>query len=172
MNEEFEDEVFKFIKGYINYSISSHGRVRNNCTGRILKPGLNTCGYYIVSLCKDGKAKTHNVHRLVAVTFIDNPENKTCVDHINGDKKNNHVSNLRWCTMRENSQNQSMSKNNTSGVKGVAWRKKSNKWHARITIDGVRIHLGLFDSIEDAKQARVTRAKAAFGIYINSCELW
>ena len=94
------------------------------------------------------------------------------VDHIDNNRRNNDVLNLRWVSRKENGQNRSMNKNNTSKIKGVTWHKKSQKWNARINIDGVRIHLGLFDSIEDAKKARVTRAKAAFGIYVNDCELW
>ena len=87
MQEEFEDEVFRFVPGYDNYSVTSHGRIRNNITDRFLKHGLSNCGYYIVGLCKNGKAKTHRVHRLVAIAFVDNPENKACVDHIDNNKK-------------------------------------------------------------------------------------
>ena len=87
MNLEYEIEEFKFINGYINYSISNHGRVRNNCTGRILKPDTIKNGYYRVGLCTKGKVSRYLVHRLVAIAFVDNPENKACVDHIDNNKK-------------------------------------------------------------------------------------
>ena len=63
-----------------------------------------------------------------------------------------------------------MMTNNTSGVKGVCWSKASNKWMSRINIDGIAIHLGVFTDIEDAKQARILKANALFGVYTNSCE--
>ena len=83
---------------------------------------------------------------------------------------NNHFSNLRYATNNENQQNSKVSKRNTSGFKGVCWNKEKRKWRATITIDGIKIHLGSFDNIEDAIQARVKRANQAFGIYVNACE--
>jgi len=65
-----------------------------------------------------------------------------------------------------------MRKDNTSNVKGVSYHKKHKKWQASITIDGIRIHLGYFSNIEDAKQARVDRANEAFGVYTNQCEIF
>eukprot|EP01038_Epipyxis_sp_PR26KG_P015173 gene15173-20439_t len=62
-----------------------------------------------------------------------------------------------------------MSKNNTSGIKGVCFDSNANKWKAYIRLDGILIHLGLFDNIEDAKQARVNKANEVFGEFINDC---
>lgn len=59
-------------------------------------------GYLYYSLCKKGNRKKMKAHRLVAIAFIDNPENKKEVNHIDGNKQNNHVSNLQWCTQSEN----------------------------------------------------------------------
>ena len=165
-----ENENWKSIKGYSNYEVSDNGNVRNKDTGRILKAEDNGYGYYRVSLYIGGKASKKRIHRLVADAFIDNPENKPHVDHIDNKPLNNHVSNLRFATNKENQQNSKISKNNTSGVKGVCYDKRSKKWRAQITIDGIRIHLGNFDNIEDAKQARVQRANQAFGVYTNACE--
>lgn len=94
---------------YENYSVSSEGNVKNNKTGRVLKKykyknGYKN-GYELVTLCKNGKTKTFQVHRLVAIMFIPNPENKTCVDHINCVRNDNRVENLRWVTHKENSNN-------------------------------------------------------------------
>ena len=119
---------------------------------------------------KDAKSYNKKIHKLVAELFIDNPENKRCVDHIDNDRLNNNINNLRWVTYQENNRNRQLNANSTSGVKGVCFDKKANKWKAHITIDGIQIHLGIYDNIEDAKAARVARANAAFGIYINSCE--
>ena len=88
-------EEFRIIKDFPNYSISNLGRVRNNATDRILKPGIDGRGYYYVNLCKDGYAYAKNIHKLVALMFIENPDNKPYVDHIDCNKQNNNVINLR-----------------------------------------------------------------------------
>ena len=102
-----EDEEWKGIEGYEGqYQISSHGRVRKlkpNGDYQYLKMGLSVDGYRRQALTnKEGIRSGHlKVHRLVAKAFIPNPENKPTVDHINGDKLNNNVNNLRWATMEE-----------------------------------------------------------------------
>ena len=96
---------WKKVDEYENYSVSSDGTVRNDKTGRILKKCRNKNGYEIVNLYKNGKIKTFQVHRLVAIAFIPNHENKPCVDHINAIRDDNRVDNLRWCDCKENSNN-------------------------------------------------------------------
>lgn len=100
-------EIWKNIEGYENYQVSNLGRVKSlnyHHSGKehILKCILNSSGYYKVNLYKDGKTKNLTIHRLVARAFIPNPENKSCIDHINTDKADNRVENLRWCTYKEN----------------------------------------------------------------------
>lgn len=95
------------IKEYENlYSVDTSGNVYSNITssgrrkGR-LKPELKN-GYLSVNLYKDGKCKHHYVHRLVASTFIPNPNNYTEINHIDCDKLNNSVLNLEWCSRKMN----------------------------------------------------------------------
>ena len=162
-------ETYKVIEGFENYSVSDFGNVKNNRTGRILKQST-TNGYLRLELKVNKLRSSKLVHVLVARAFISNPDAKRCVDHIDNIRTNNNVSNLRWATHAENSFNQCLAKNNTSGVKGVLFKKASKKWHAQIMIAGIPINLGYFTKKEDAIQARITRANEAFGIYTNACE--
>ena len=163
-------EVFRSVDGYDNYAVSSFGKIKNTHTGKVLKARTNKYGYLIIDLYENAIRKSYQVHRLVACAFFDNPNDKLCVDHKDNNKTNNHISNLRFATSKENSQNRKLSNNNTSNVKGVYFNKKAKKWNAKIMIDGIRIHLGYYDNLEDAKTARVNRANEAFGVYTNACE--
>lgn len=107
-------EDWKIIEEYPNYMVSSEGKVksieRNDGRGRhkkgkILSPRYNTRGYITVVLYKNGVPQTFRVNRLVAQVFIPNPDNKPYVDHINGDRADNRVCNLRWVTHKENMNN-------------------------------------------------------------------
>lgn len=92
-------EVWRFIND--KYRVSNLGRVMND-KYKILSQKTNKCGYKEVSIKIDGKFKTQLVHRLVAKAFIDNPNNKPQVNHINGDKACNRVENLEWITNDDN----------------------------------------------------------------------
>jgi hypothetical protein len=105
-------EIWKDIQDYEGlYQVSNLGRVKSlvrvhYCKKeRILTNIKLPNGYIYVRLCKDGKGKNVRVHRLVAVAFIPNPENLPQIDHINADKTNNNVNNLRWVTAKENIRN-------------------------------------------------------------------
>lgn len=92
---------YRKIDGY-QYSISSSGTVRNDRTGNDITPALSNSGYLRVRLWKKGKGKNFYVHRLVALAFIANTDQKSEVNHIDGDKTNNVASNLEWVTGKEN----------------------------------------------------------------------
>lgn len=91
------------IKRNPNYSINEQGEVRNDATGRIKTPYVNVAnGYLTVDLYQNNKSTKVTVHRLLAEAFIPNPENKPTIDHKDGNRQNNSLSNLRWATYSEN----------------------------------------------------------------------
>lgn len=111
-------EIWKDIEDYEGlYQISNLGRVKSlerkikrrndriqTVKERILKLNLDKEGYHTVKLHKEGKGKNFKVHRLVALAFISNPDNKLEVNHIDGIKTDNKVTNLEWNTRNENMQ--------------------------------------------------------------------
>lgn len=94
----------KRIRGFENYTISENGEVINTATGKVKTPSDNHSGngYLYVDLHNKGTRKKYLIHRLVAEYYIENPENKPYVNHIDGNTKNNNASNLEWCTPEEN----------------------------------------------------------------------
>lgn len=96
-------ENYKLINGYENYKIYDTGIVYSLKTKRKLKIFISKYGYEIVGLYKNGISKKHSIHRLVAENFLDKKHFKSAiVNHIDGNKKNNNVNNLEWCTHKQN----------------------------------------------------------------------
>lgn len=91
------------VKGYEGlYGVTKDGKVYSYISNKFLKPGVERGGYLCVILCKNGKKKHYKVHRLVAMTYIENPNNYPHINHKDEDKTNNNVSNLEWCTAKYN----------------------------------------------------------------------
>jgi hypothetical protein len=92
------------IIGHDGYWISKLGNIYSSLKSQLLKLQINNLrkGYPYIGLHKNKKIKKYSIHRLVAQTFLPNPENKSQVNHKDGNKKNNHIDNLEWCTPREN----------------------------------------------------------------------
>lgn len=136
------------IQDYPNYLIYETGDVFNDKTNRFLKPQNNDTGYSVVNLYKNGKSKQFKIHRLVAIHYIPNPENKPFVDHIDGDKTNNSIENLRWATNMENCNAfKKMPTNNTSGVKNITYY--NNRWIYKKT-KYKKTHFKYFKTFEQA----------------------
>lgn len=104
--------------------------------------------------------KMVNLHR-----FVMNAPDDMFVDHINGDKTDNRKCNLRLCTNSQNQMNAKTSSRNTSGVKGVSWINKYQKWRASIRVNGTLISLGQYKIFDDAVKARKEAEQKYFGEY-------
>lgn len=84
------------------YSVTEGGDIYSHHSNRYLKRSLSATGYSVVNICVDGKRSPQYIHRMVAETYLNNDEGYPVVNHKDGDKGNNHVSNLEWCTEKEN----------------------------------------------------------------------
>lgn len=147
--------MLKDIPGYEgNYAVTDCGKVWSHKRGKFLKSSLSR-GYPIVTLMKDGKKdEARKIHRLIMLTFIgpDIDPEKNQVDHIDGNKLNNALGNLRWVSKSENMQNKKT-------AKGYYWNKTAKKWHAHIRSNWKYIYLGLHDTEEEARQAYLNAKK-------------
>jgi hypothetical protein len=91
------------VKGFPNYEVNENGEVWSRITNRFLKPHVSSKdGYLRVVLRKDGRSYSRTIHRIVAETFLPNSDVLPCINHIDENKRNNHLSNLEWCTHQEN----------------------------------------------------------------------
>ena len=117
---------FITIIEYPEYEINESGIIKNKKTGRIMKQSLTAKGYYTVNLTRrnSGRSIRLKVHRLIAITFIPNLENKKTVDHINRIRTDNRIENLRWASINENNNNKSGYNNNKINLSfnGVEWK--------------------------------------------------
>lgn len=143
------------VKGFEQYQVSNLGRVRRT---KVLKPRMSGGGYYVVSLCVDGKAKNHYIHQLVAFNFIQKPEGSyIVVNHIDGVKTNNNLSNLEWTTQSKNISHSYDTglrhKTSESGYKGV--RAVKNGFMTRICRDNKTTYVGTYDTKEKAYDAYI-----------------
>lgn len=121
-------EKWKPINGYEGlYEVSNEGRVRSVKTNKLRKLILNDKGYYDICLSKEGKTKHKPVHRLVAESFLDNTDNKPCVEHCNTIKTDNRVENLRWTTYHENNSNPITCKKRSETLTGKHLSEETKK---------------------------------------------
>ena len=164
------NEEWRMIPGFYDYLVSTNGRVFSLKSFDFLGGSPDAKGYLVVNLYRNNFNHFRKIHRLVALTFLKNPESKRSVDHINNRESDNRLENLRFATAPENGGNRKINKNSTSGTKGVSFNKRFKKYQAYITVDRVMIHLGWYKLLEDAKKVRKERANLVFGVYTNACE--
>lgn len=120
--------TWKKLERNNNYSINENGEVRNDVTGAIKKPYLNKSnGYLTVDLYSNNKSVKVTIHRLLAETFLPNPDNKPCVDHKDGNRQNNSLSNLRWATFSDNNSRFETVGVRSEKIKVTHYKEKRNK---------------------------------------------
>ena len=129
-------------------------RSYKNGTEKYVKIGSKSCDGYIHICIQNNCARLQAyAHVIIARTFINNPEDKPCVDHINGDRTDNRIENLRWATISENAQNKKKLEGTTSRYYGVCWDKNNNRWKVSIRINRKKKHVGQFKDEEQAARA-------------------
>ena len=153
-----EDEIFKTITNFNDYEISNLGNIRKKgCDELKEKFVLKQYGYHFIELINsDNQSKKLPVKRLVAKHFFTDFDDKKHIIHIDN-KLDDNINNLRYSSHKENTLKAKISKNNTSGIKGVSFHKSTNKWAAQITINKKQFYLGSFENIEDAQSARIKK---------------
>lgn len=128
------------IKCAPNYSIDKGGNVYSK---RGILTGTVKNGYRRVGLIVDGKHGKFMVHRLLALAFLPNPDNLPSIDHINGNRLDNELSNLKWVSALQNNHNR----------KAKGFTKHGDRWQAKIASNHVHYHLGVFDTEQEAHEA-------------------
>lgn len=148
------EEEWKQIPGYEGlYDASNTGFIRSLRKKKVMKAFVNNNGYLISDLYKDGFRKKKLVSRLVASAFIEGFEESLQVDHINGDKLNNSIDNLRMATFSQNQRSfAKLRKGRSSKYRGIHFCNKVKKWIAKI-YPSRNIYIGRFDTEEEAALA-------------------
>lgn len=148
-------ELLEYKNGQLFWKVLSN---KNGQRGIGARAGTkHNNGYWSITIDK----KPYLEHRLVF--FLFNGFMPKAIDHINGDKQDNRIENLRQCTFSENGYNTGISKRNKSGIKGVGFHNKANKWRARILHNYKEIHLGLYKTKEEAENAVKIARKSICG---------
>jgi len=119
---------------------------------------LHSSGYKVMTF----NSQTHKLHRIIWIYLFGHIPDGFYIDHINGNKVDNRLENLRLATNNQNQQNRPAPKNSSSGYRGVTWHKKINKWMSRICHNGNRITIGFFDSAQEAYDAYREKANQLF----------
>jgi hypothetical protein len=141
---------------YDDYVLFENGVILSIIKNRFLDGSVSSGGYIIINL----NGKNYRLHRLLAQSFIENPNGYDEVDHIDRNRLNNDLSNLRWCSRSQNSHNHSKQSNNTTGEIGISKLTKRGKpfWRIQVKLNGKR-HCRCFRSYSDLIPQEVIDAR-------------
>lgn len=158
---KIEGEEWRPIPLYEDrYFISNFGRIKSFYSiiengvyiqkERLRKNVMHHNGYWVIGLNKDGKQTYKEIHRILALVFIPNPDDKEEVNHINHIRSDNRIENLEWVSIRENVSHGSKFKETYSKYIGVHPYNNTSKWKAICFINGKNKKIGIFDTQEEA----------------------
>lgn len=147
-----QEEIWKVVEGYPNYKISNKGKVLNIKTGKFLTLSVSNTGYKCLRLIKNKKTKSFKLARLLGFHFLGLKEFEI-IDHIDGNRLNDSLDNLRRCTLAQNNRNIRKHRDGKSSkYKGVSFDKKAKRFIAKITLDKVVYRKGFKEEVEAALQ--------------------
>ncbi|WP_420917555.1 HNH endonuclease [Pseudomonas protegens] len=159
MTAEIARDLFNYDEGA---GLLTWKRSRGRAIAGVQVGALHHTGYWHTYIGK----KTYLVHRIIwLMSYGEWPEGQ--IDHVDGNPQNNRIENLRSVSNQQNSRNRRLKVSNKSGVPGVYWEKRSGRWCAQISTSNGRKHIGYFDSISGAAQARKS-AERKHGYHANN----
>jgi hypothetical protein len=156
LSQDLLKELFEYCDGNLFWKVN-RGKARKGQLAGI----LGNTGYWKIRLYK----RLYQAHRLIFL--MQKGYLPVELDHIDGNKLNNRIDNLREATRSQNELNKGMKKNNTSGVKNVFWSKEFNKWKVQMSVDGKKRHVGYFEDLEVAKEIAINFRKQNHGEFAN-----
>ncbi len=160
-------ELYEYISTQVDYNQSTglftwnSPRANNRIQAGDTAGCLTTNGYVTINFAYEGRTRSVVAHRLAY--YMCTGELPRCIDHANGNKVDNRITNLRKRTYSQHRMNAGLCSDNASKVTGVYYRKDCGRWRAEITKDGVRKHLGYFDTKDEAVKARKDAEAKLFG---------
>jgi hypothetical protein len=157
ITQDYVNQLFEYRDGELYWKVKSSKKILiGEKSGAKRKDGYCLTGI-------NGKGYLN--HRLIFLMHHGYlPE---CLDHIDGNRLNNKIKNLRPATMTQNAYNSKLKKDNSSGVKGVSWHKQANKWQVRVRINGKRKNFGVFDNLELADLVAQEIRNKYHGAFVN-----
>ena len=155
LTQEYLREIFEYnpTEGIVRWKLGRSNMVEGSRAGCI-----NQSGYMVVTV----DSKSYRLTRLIWIYMFGHIPDGFYVDHINGNKTDNRLCNLRLVTNKQNQENRPAPKNTTSGYRGVTWHKYYNKWMARICHHKKRETIGFFETAEAAYEAYKKRASELY----------
>jgi hypothetical protein len=148
------NNLFTYKNGILHYKMNVAFMKVGDKAGTLRSDGY--IGIYI-------QKKYHWAHRIIWTIFNGEIPEELFIDHIDGNRSNNLIENLRLCTTQENAYNRGKQSNNKSGYKGVSFHKQKQKWVAQIKLEGKNKFLGFFVNPEDAYEAYCAKAVEHYG---------
>ena len=156
LSQDLLNELFEYRDGNLFWKVNRGKGKKGQLAGM-----LGNTGYWKIRLFK----RLYQAHRLIYL--MHKGYLPVEIDHIDGNKLNNCIDNLRQATRSQNELNKGMKKNNTSGAKNVFWSKNLNKWKVQMSINGKKRHIGYFEDFEVAKAVAIDFCEQYHGEFAN-----